>query len=68
MPSKSRASKRQAKRGPTPADRKVQEQLIREGKILYVASSNFAAWHIVKANAAGATDGGFCPAYVFSPS
>jgi aryl-alcohol dehydrogenase-like predicted oxidoreductase len=26
-------------------------QLIREGKILYVGSSNFAAWHIVKANA-----------------
>ncbi len=31
------------------------EQLIREGKILYVGSSNFAAWHIVKANAAAAT-------------
>ncbi len=30
------------------------EQLIREGKILYVGSSNFAAWHIVKANAAAA--------------
>jgi aryl-alcohol dehydrogenase-like predicted oxidoreductase len=28
------------------------EQLIRGGKILYVGSSNFAAWHIVKANAA----------------
>ncbi len=28
------------------------EQLIRAGKILYVGSSNFAAWHIVKANAA----------------
>ena len=28
------------------------EQLIREGKILYVGSSNFAAWHIVQANAA----------------
>ena len=28
------------------------EQLIREGKVLYVGSSNFAAWHIVKANAA----------------
>jgi aryl-alcohol dehydrogenase-like predicted oxidoreductase len=27
------------------------EQLIREGKILYVGSSNFAAWHIMKANA-----------------
>jgi aryl-alcohol dehydrogenase-like predicted oxidoreductase len=26
------------------------EQLIREGKILYVGSSNFAAWHIVQAN------------------
>ncbi len=30
------------------------EQLIREGKVLYVGSSNFAAWHIVKANAAAA--------------
>ena len=28
------------------------EQLIRAGKILYVGSSNFAAWHIVKANCA----------------
>jgi aryl-alcohol dehydrogenase-like predicted oxidoreductase len=27
------------------------EQLLREGKILYVGSSNFAAWHVVKANA-----------------
>ena len=27
------------------------EQLMRAGKILYVGSSNFAAWHIVKANA-----------------
>lgn len=27
------------------------EQLIRAGKVLYVGSSNFAAWHIVKANA-----------------
>lgn len=27
------------------------EQLIREGKVLYVGSSNFAAWHIVKGNA-----------------
>lgn len=26
------------------------EQLIRQGKILYVASSNFAAWHIMQAN------------------
>ena len=28
------------------------EQLVREGKILYVGSSNFAGWHIVKANEA----------------
>jgi NDP-hexose C3-ketoreductase / dTDP-4-oxo-2-deoxy-alpha-D-pentos-2-ene 2,3-reductase len=28
------------------------EQLVREGKILYVGSSNFAAWHIVQANCA----------------
>jgi len=28
------------------------EQLTREGKILYVGSSNFAAWHIVQANEA----------------
>jgi aryl-alcohol dehydrogenase-like predicted oxidoreductase len=28
------------------------EQLVRAGKVLYVGSSNFAAWHIVKANAA----------------
>jgi aryl-alcohol dehydrogenase-like predicted oxidoreductase len=28
------------------------EQLIRAGKVLYVGSSNFAAWHIVKANCA----------------
>jgi aryl-alcohol dehydrogenase-like predicted oxidoreductase len=28
------------------------EQLVREGKILYVGSSNFAAWHIAKANEA----------------
>ena len=27
------------------------EQLVRAGKVLYVGSSNFAAWHIVKANA-----------------
>ena len=26
------------------------EQLVREGKILYVGSSNFAGWHITKAN------------------
>ena len=26
------------------------EQLVREGKILYVGSSNFAGWHIVQAN------------------
>ncbi len=28
------------------------EQLVREGKILYVGSSNFAGWHISKANEA----------------
>jgi aryl-alcohol dehydrogenase-like predicted oxidoreductase len=28
------------------------EQLVREGKVLYVGSSNFAAWHIVQANEA----------------
>jgi len=28
------------------------DQLIRQGKILYVGSSNFAAWHIAMANAA----------------
>jgi len=27
------------------------EQLVREGKVLYVGSSNFAAWHITRANA-----------------
>lgn len=27
------------------------EQLIREGKVLYVGTSNFAAWHIMKGNA-----------------
>ena len=26
------------------------EQLVREGKVLYVGSSNFAAWHIAQAN------------------
>ncbi len=26
------------------------EQLVREGKVLYIGSSNFAAWHIVQAN------------------
>jgi aryl-alcohol dehydrogenase-like predicted oxidoreductase len=26
------------------------EQLVRQGKVLYVGSSNFAAWHIVQAN------------------
>ena len=26
------------------------EQLVREGKVLYVGSSNFAGWHIVQAN------------------
>ncbi len=28
------------------------EQLVREGKVLYVGSSNFAGWHIAKAQAA----------------
>ena len=28
------------------------EQLVREGKVLYVGSSNFAGWHIARANAA----------------
>lgn len=28
------------------------EQLVREGKVLYVGSSNFAAWHIAQAQAA----------------
>src|ERR1039457_1157316 len=26
------------------------EQLVREGKIIYVGSSNFAGWHIARAN------------------
>ncbi len=30
------------------------EQLVREGKILYAASSNFAGWHIAQANEAAA--------------
>jgi aryl-alcohol dehydrogenase-like predicted oxidoreductase len=30
------------------------EQLVLQGKVLYVGSSNFAAWHIVDANAAAA--------------
>jgi aryl-alcohol dehydrogenase-like predicted oxidoreductase len=30
------------------------EQLIQAGKVLYVGSSNFAAWHIVRANAVAA--------------
>jgi aryl-alcohol dehydrogenase-like predicted oxidoreductase len=30
------------------------EQLVREGKVLYVGSSNFAGWHIVQANEAAA--------------
>ena len=30
------------------------EQLVREGKILYVGSSNFAGWHIARANEAAA--------------
>jgi aryl-alcohol dehydrogenase-like predicted oxidoreductase len=38
----------------TPGDEIWQgmEQLVREGKILYVGSSNFAGWHIAKANEA----------------
>ncbi len=35
---------------PWPEIWQAMEQLIREGKILYVGSSNFAAWHIVQAN------------------
>jgi aryl-alcohol dehydrogenase-like predicted oxidoreductase len=31
------------------------EQLVREGKILYAGSSNFAGWHIAKAQAAAAS-------------
>ena len=31
------------------------EQLVREGKVLYVGSSNFAGWHIVQAQAAAAS-------------
>ena len=30
------------------------EQLVREGKVIYVGSSNFAAWHIVQAQEAAA--------------
>src|SRR5215212_11857641 len=30
------------------------EQLVREGKVIYVGSSNFAGWHIVQANCAAA--------------
>ena len=30
------------------------EQLVREGKVIYVGSSNFAAWHIAHANAVAA--------------
>lgn len=30
------------------------EQLVREGKVLYVGSSNFAGWHIARAQAAAA--------------
>jgi aryl-alcohol dehydrogenase-like predicted oxidoreductase len=33
------------------------EQLVRAGKVLYVGSSNFAAWHIVKANGVAAGRG-----------
>lgn len=31
------------------------EQLVREGKVLYVGSSNFAGWHIAQANEAART-------------
>jgi aryl-alcohol dehydrogenase-like predicted oxidoreductase len=31
------------------------EQLVREGKVLYVGSSNFAGWHIVQAQCAAAS-------------
>ena len=31
------------------------EQLVREGKVIYVGSSNFAAWHIAQANAAASS-------------
>jgi aryl-alcohol dehydrogenase-like predicted oxidoreductase len=30
------------------------DQLVREGKVIYVGSSNFAGWHIASANAAAA--------------
>ena len=33
--------------------------LVAQGKVLYVGSSNFAAWHIVKANEAAARRGSF---------
>jgi aryl-alcohol dehydrogenase-like predicted oxidoreductase len=33
------------------------EQLVRQGKVLYVGSSNFAAWHIAQANGAAAARG-----------
>jgi aryl-alcohol dehydrogenase-like predicted oxidoreductase len=33
------------------------EQLIREGKVLYVGSSNFAGWHIAQANEAARRQG-----------
>lgn len=33
------------------------EQLVAQGKVIYVGSSNFAAWHIVDANAAAARRG-----------
>ena len=32
--------------------RQAMEQLVREGKVLYFGSSNFAGWHIAKAQAA----------------
>jgi len=31
------------------------DQLVREGKVIYVGSSNFAGWHIASANAAAST-------------
>jgi aryl-alcohol dehydrogenase-like predicted oxidoreductase len=33
------------------------EQLVREGKVLYVGSSNFAGWHLAQANEAAARRG-----------
>jgi aryl-alcohol dehydrogenase-like predicted oxidoreductase len=41
---------------PTPWDEiwQAMEQLVREGKVLYVGSSNFAGWHIAQAQEAAA--------------